>query len=282
MRLLDTHVHVWDASRLSYPWLAGAALAASYAPADIDRGEGLTTRMVFVEADAAPLDALGEARWVAGSGDAWPELAGIVAAADLRSADLAGRLDALAGVERVVGVRHLLQDEPAESWRPDALAAGLAELGRRGLTFDACVRHPQLPALADLLERAPATKVVLDHVGKPPVDLGVDSLPGRAWADAVKRLALLPHVHVKLSGLAAESADPAAYDRNADAFVAVAVEAFGPERAMIGSDWPVSAKLGAGTTLRAWVDRVRRATAATPAEWALLAERSGERFYGLS
>ncbi|WP_165310650.1 amidohydrolase family protein [Microbacterium protaetiae] len=279
MTLLDSHVHVWDAAVFDYPWLDTApALPRQALPDDIDRADGLSTRMIFVEADRARDQGLLEAQWV--DATAWPELAGIVAFADLAASD-ARLFDELSAIDRVVGVRHPLQNAPTHTWDVPALAAGLHELARRGLTFDACVRHTQLAALAELLERAPEAHIVLDHLGKPPIDAGLDSAAGRAWHDAVRRIAALPHAHVKLSGLAAEARDAAAYGQHADAFLAAGVDAFGADRAMIGSDWPVSARTGVGTTLTDWVTRIRHATGASDAEWVLLTEGTAATFYGV-
>ena len=279
--LLDTHVHVWDTAALDHPWLDGPPLPPRCLPGDVDRAGGRTTRMVFVEADPGSGLGVAEARWVAGLD--WPELAGIVAHVDPGAGDeLVPALDELGGIGRVVGVRRVLQGAPADTWPADALADGLRELGRRGLTFDACVRATQLEALADLLERVPGTAVVLDHLGKPPVDAGIDSPAGRAWTAGIARVAALDHVHVKLSGLAAEAKDATSYAAHADAFLDAALTAFGPDRAMIGSDWPVSARMGAGTTTAAWADRVQRATGATGADWTGIAEGNGARFYALA
>lgn len=280
--LLDTHVHVWGGSTIAYPWLAEVPdLGRVCAPHQIDRADALTTRMVAVEADAAPTDRLSEAQWIAGLQNEWPELAAIVAGVDL-GGDVPRQLDALSQIDLVVGVRHQLQSEPAESWRVDAISAGLAELARRGWTFDACVRHRQLPAFLEIARSSPGSKIVIDHLGKPPVDAGIASAEGLAWKDSIQRLAELPNVTVKISGLAAESTDEASFDANADAFIAAAVEAFGVERSMIGSDWPVSAVLGGRSTTSGWVERVRRAVSPTPEEWDLLAGGVGERFYGLA
>lgn len=280
--LLDTHVHVWGASSIDYPWLAEVPpLDRVCAPHQIDRAGALTTRMVAVEADAAPADRLSEAQWIAGLADEWPELAAIVAGVDLRD-DLPRQLDALSRIDLVVGVRHQLQSEPVATWRIETITAGMAELARRGWAFDACVRHSQLPALVEIARSSPETRIVIDHLGKPPVDAGIASAEGVAWRGAIRRLAELPQVHVKISGLAAESVDEASFDAHADDFIAAAVEAFGVERSMIGSDWPVSAMLGGKSTLSGWVERIRRAVSPTPAEWDLLAAGAGEKFYGLA
>lgn len=278
MTLLDSHVHVWDPATIDYPWLAEAAIMpTSCGPTDTDDADGAVSGVIVVEADAAPADALAEARWLAGLD--WPKRRGIVAAARLDDPRLGEHLDALADLDGVVGVRHLLQDLNADDWPTGALATGLAELARRGLTFDACVRHEHLPALAALLERVPDAAVVLDHLGKPPVDAGLTSPVGQAWASAIERLARLPRLHVKLSGLAAESADPARYASHAPEFVTAGVAAFGTSRAMIGSDWPVSARAGVGTTLTDWLALAEAAVSPTPVEAEQLRSGTAQAFY---
>lgn len=281
MGVIDAHVHIWDTQRFDYPWLAGLpALNAPMLPVDVDRAGGRVTGMVFVQADCTPESSLDEARWVSGAD--WPELAGIVAAANLHDeAGLPRHLDALAEIPGIVGIRHLLQGEPDSAFESAALRSGLGLLASRGLSFDACVRHDQLPRLVPLLSGLPELRVVLDHLGKPPIDEGIDSDAGRAWATAIDQLAALDSVTVKVSGLTAETRDAAALDRNAGAFIRHAVESFGADRAMIGSDWPVSAMLGTGGTLDAWIARVHDATGASATERTAIESTSAQSFYGL-
>ena len=277
--LVDSHLHVWDPARIDYPWLAGTAvLNRAFLPAQTDRAGGAATHAVFVQADCRPDQALSEARWVMSEADAWPELAAIVAAADLRAgAELDSHLDALtalgdAGARpdgrrvRVAGISHVLQGESDDALTcrvsADALVSGLRRLAERGFTFDICVRHRQLNTVIDLLERVPELPTVLDHVGKPSLDDGIESAQGRVWAAAIDRLSALPRARVKLSGLAAEASDRTTLDAHAQEFLVHALHAFGADRAMIGSDWPVSALTGAGTTLAGWRERVRLAAVA--------------------
>lgn len=287
--LVDAHVHVWNPALLRYPWLDGVpVLNRAFSPAEIDRADGATSRHVFVQAGCRADQALDEVHWVLGMADAWPELAAIVADADLRAGSaLPSHLDALVALNarggvRIAGVRHLLQDEPDDLLTDQdagaALVQGLRAVSERGLTFDVCVRHHQLHTVVELLEQVPELPVVLDHLGKPPVDAGIESSGGRTWADAITRLARLPLATVKLSGLAAEASGTAALDAHADGFLVHVLLAFGPERCMIGSDWPVSAHMGAGGTFASWRSRVRGVTAEGMAS---IEHGTATRFYGL-
>ena len=279
--IVDAHAHVWDTTRLSYPWLAGfEVLDRPLLPADLDRADGQVTAAIFIQAGCADEQSLDEARWVAGLGEAWPELAAIVAAADLLDPiALAAHLDALDALDGVVGIRHLLQGESPAVFADPALLDSLRLLAARGLTFDACITHSQLPALIGLLEQVPELDVVLDHLGKPPVDAGIGTGAGRAWAHGVTELAARPRTTVKISGLAAEASGTETFDANADAFIEHAVAAFGTSRAMLGSDWPVSRYLGAGGTFAAWIDRVHRVTGATGSDREQLDRGTALHFY---
>lgn len=279
--IVDAHAHVWDTSRLRYPWLAGLeVLDRPRLPADLDRADGRVTAAIFIQAGCAPEQSLAEARWVAGLGAEWPELAAIVAAADLLDPDaLEAHLDALDALGGVVGIRHLLQGESPAVFSDPVLLESLRLLAARGLTFDACITHSQLDDLVGLLDRVPELDVVLDHLGKPPVDAGIDTEAGRTWAQGITRLAARPATTVKVSGLSAEASGTETFAANADAFIEHAVTAFGASRAMLGSDWPVSRYLGAGGTFADWIDRVHRVTGATGSEREQLDRGTALRFY---
>ncbi len=273
MTLIDSHVHVWDPDRLSYSWLAESELDRAMLPPHVDRVATMPTQMIFVQASDG--DPLAEARWVDQLD--WPELVAIVAGADLtrQPEDIEAHLAALAEIPRVVGVRHLLQDTAVRDF--SAVREGLRILEHRGGTFDACIRHTQLPALIDLLDAVPDLTVVLDHLGKPPVDEGIDSPEGRRWSEQIGILAARPRTYVKLSGLAPESSDASAFGANVDAFIDRGLEAFGVQRAMIGSDWPVSAHFGVGGTFTGWAARVERLVGA--ADWAAIFSMTARSAY---
>jgi L-fuconolactonase len=272
-RIIDTHVHVWDPGVLDYGWLSGG-FDRAYLPADIPRRPHADVAMIFVEAGCD--DGLAEARWVAGLD--WPERVGIVAQADLSQGDaIAGRLDELAALDEVVGVRWNLQDEPIEAFESPALVAGLRRVAERELTFDACVRDHQLAALTRLIARVPELLVVVDHLGKP--DAARD--PDAVWRRNVLSLSARPNVSIKLSGVPPEADPERPVAAQAEPFLHAALEAFGPGRCMLGSDWPVSAATPHRVDPGEWFELVLASLGASADERAQLGWRTAAEFYGV-
>lgn len=273
--IVDSHVHVWDSRVLAYPWLEALPdLPRTVLPADLLTD--IAAAAIFVEADAEPGQAVREALWV--SSLEWPTLVGIVAAANLRARDLEKQLDALlTSCALLVGVRHILQAEPVDSIADQSLTAGLRHLGARGLTFDACVTHAQLDVLADLLDSVDETRVVIDHLGKPPVDAGLGSPEGQAWAHSIRRLSYREATFIKLSGLSVESRSAEAYAREAPEFLAFAADCFGVDRCMLGSDAPVSTQLGPGGSFSDWATQVNRVIGED--DWSAVSRTTAESFY---
>lgn len=251
MRVLDSHLHLWDPSFLDYSWLEGPLLArfaaeeiaAAVGSVDDERG------FVFVQADCAEEQYLDEISWVTSLASR-VGVRGIVAGARLdRGADTLDYLDAVAERPLVVGVRHLLQGEVDGFAGTSAFRDGAAALVARNLTFDACVRgEAQLRDVQALAAEMPELRVVLDHLGKPAVGVaGEPLLPTAQWSDAIAALAAHPQVFCKLSGLPAEAGGTWNAEQM-EPFFDVALEAFGPDRLMVGSDWPVSAVTASGWT----------------------------------
>lgn len=274
--LIDAHVHVWDPHRLRYDWLAGTALDRPRLPGDIDDAGGAVTHWVFVEADVTPDSALDEARWVAALD--WPGLAAMVVAADLEAPDAGERIDRAAGLPLVRGIRHLLQDLPSERLAAPALRRGLAEVARAGLVFDACVRWTQLDDLDRLLASCDGI-TVLDHLGKPPVDEGLRSDAGQAWLTSLRRLARHEQLTVKLSGLPAEASGAGTLRRHGPDLLRAALDLFGPERCLLGGDWPVSTGTDGRTTTAAWFGLVRDVVG--PHDWPQVAAGTARGVYGI-
>ena len=271
--LIDSHVHIWDPTVLDYTWLEGE-LDRAYLPAEYQAGAPATTGVIFVEAGAASKP--GEVAWAESLG--WQQLLGVVAHAPLESgSEVRDDLDALRAAGRTVGIRRLLQDEQLSFFEQPGLLEGLRTLAAAGLPFDACIRHHQLPALVALLAQVPELPVVLDHLAKPPVADGDDG----TWEKNLRRLAALPQVSVKLSGMPPELRADQEVETATPPWLEIALDAFGSERAMVGSDWPVSAVAPRRLPPGDWLSLVLDDLGASPAERDDLAWRSASRFYGV-
>jgi L-fuconolactonase len=277
-RLIDSHVHIWDPTALPYTWLEGE-LDRPYLPAEYQAAAPATTGVIFVE--AGPAVKTDEVAWAESLG--WPELLGVVAHAPLEQGGVvAAELAALREAGRTVGIRRLLQDEPLSFFEHPGLLEGLRTLASTGLPFDACIRHHHLPALTALLMKVPELPVVLDHLAKPPVATGDDG----TWERNIRALAALPNVSVKLSGMPPELSDDQLRDDQelvsaARPWLEVALDAFGADRAMVGSDWPVSSMLPRQLPPGQWLSIVLDELSASPAEREQLAWRTAARFYGV-
>lgn len=242
MRVIDSHLHLWDPDVLEYTWLEGP-YDARFAEAEIERdrlGEVAEEKAVFVQAETAEDRFLDEVRWVSELAARVGVLA-IVAGVRLdRGVDTITRLDELAAHPLVVGVRHNLQNEEDGLAVSTAFVTGAREVAARGWTFDACVRSTQLPDVARLAGAIPELRMVLDHLGKPEVGTAdAPRTPSVEWVRDLDELARHPQVFCKLSGLPAEAAGNWSREQ-LEPFLDVAADAFGVERLMWGSDWPVS------------------------------------------
>ncbi|WP_022883635.1 amidohydrolase family protein [Glaciibacter superstes] len=259
MRIIDSHLHVWDTDRLHYDWLGATPelkrpfgfreLAVDLA-GSIRQPDGY----VFVQADCRPGESLAEVDWVSSLAADHP-VAGIVAAAPLEDGDaVAARLDLLLERPLVVGVRRLLQSEPSGFALTSAFLAGAGHLAAQNLTFDACVSAGQLSDVTALADAVPGLRIVLDHLGKPAVaGSGTDRDARDTWHRNLAALAERPNVSCKLSGLPPQTGSADWTPELITPYLDAALELFGAERCMFGSDWPASSLQ---TTYPRWLDFV--------------------------
>jgi L-fuconolactonase len=268
-RVIDTHVHLWDATLLAYPWLASEpALGPRYGIADLGSEGDRLAGLVVVEAGCRPDLALAEVAWIRSLAARWPVIRGMVAQAPLERgpqglADLAGDRVGVGG--HVVGVRRNVQDEAPRFLVQDRFVAGVNALAELSLPFDACVREHQLRELAELADRAPTVVIVLDHLGKPDIRRHAAAAQPRsthAWFADLASLAQRENVVVKLSGLATEADHGQWRERDIEPYLTHAIEVFGPERCLYGSDWPVATL---ATTYQRWRSLIEAVIAVLPA-----------------
>ncbi len=238
--IVDSHVHLWDPKRIplrfgaDVPTLNRPHLIADY---DAARGDVAVEAMVFLECDVAVGRHLDEAAMVAEIAAGEPRLKAMVAHAPLEKGEaVAADLDALARFPLLRGIRRLLQGEAdLPAVLNDDFAAALNLLPRYNLHFEICVYHHQLGAIVDLVRRLPNVTFMLDHIAKPPIKAG----GLEPWRTRMAELAALPNVMCKLSGLITEADHASWQPADLRPYIDCVVDAFGFDRLVFGSDWPV-------------------------------------------
>ncbi len=176
-----------------------------------------------------------ETRWLLELAERHPFIAGVVGWVDLQAPGVDANLECLTRHPRLVGLRHIVQGEPDGFLERPAFLRGVACLERHGLTYDILVYPRQLPAAVTFARAFPRQRFVLDHLGKPDIRGTVS----REWRRHFDRLAELPNVCCKLSGLVTEADWTAWTPAHLRPCIDAALESFGPSRLMIASDWPV-------------------------------------------
>jgi L-fuconolactonase len=237
MMIIDAHQHYWLPSRGDYSWLAKAptALQRPFLPTDLyaEREAAGVTYSVLVQ--AAPSEA--ETRYLFQLARLDPSVIGVVGWVDMEAPDVGARIDALIhdGAGLLCGLRPMAQDMADPDWlAKPSLDHAFDCIQDCGLSFDALVGMPQLPALCRRLRRHPQLSVVLDHAGKPAISDGRFN----QWTTWIDELAQHASLHCKLSGLLTLLGEPMHEDA-IEPYVADLFAHFGAERLMWGSDWPV-------------------------------------------
>ena len=233
---IDSHQHFWIYDPEECAWIDDSMqrIARDFLPPDLKP-----------ELDALELDGcvvvhahqtIEHSRWLCELASQYDYVRGVVIWADLCSDSLDASLEELAAHPKVCGVRHLLQweEDPQFAVRPD-FVRGIERLADFGLAYDLCIFPTQLEACAQLAAKLPDQRFVLDHLGKP----YIAKAECDPWREQIRELAKNDNVFCKVSGMVTEAkwnewtvADFAPY-------LDTVLEAFGPERLMYGSDWPV-------------------------------------------
>jgi L-fuconolactonase len=234
---IDAHQHYWDPARGDYGWLTPelAPLYRVFGPADLAplRARAGVAQTVLVQ--AAP--SVEETRYLLEIARGEASVAGVVGWVPLLDANAPALIAELAREPKFKGVRPMLQDLPDDDWIANpALQAAIDALIEHDLAFDALIFTRHVDALEVFAKRFGALRIVVDHGAKPPICDG--NAGWHAWADGITRLARLPHLHCKLSGLATEAA-AGWTETTLRPYVDHLLAAFGPARLMWGSDWPV-------------------------------------------
>ncbi|WP_432584739.1 amidohydrolase family protein [Streptomyces sp. HD1123-B1] len=283
-RLVDAHHHVWNLDHRPQPWLDEpdhAPIRRSFGPDDLRSaatrwiaGRRLDTT-VLVQCVAS----VTETRELLALAARDALIGAVVGWADLTSPAIGDTLDGLRagpGGRYLRAVRHLVQGEPDPEWlqRP-SVESGLRAVLGRGLGYDILIRHHQLGQAISLAERLPELPLVLDHAGKPPLVRGELG----EWERRIRRLATYPQVRCKVSGLVTEADHQRWTLTDIRPVWDVLLSAFGPERLMFGSDWPVCVLAGGWNR---WAAAVEELLAhCSPDETAAILTGTATAFYRL-
>lgn len=236
---VDAHHHFWDPGLATYSFLTDelAAIRRRFGPDDLQpllEASGMD-RSVLVQTRSD----LGETREFLATAAATPFIAGVVGWADLTDrgvADAIAELRAGPGGRRLVGIRHQVHDESDPTWivRPDVVR-GISAVGAAGLPYDLLVRPREMPAALATVRALPAVRFVVDHLAKPPIA----TAGFQPWADRLRPFGALPNVWCKVSGLVTEADWATGRPEDLLPYVHHALDVFGPDRLIFGSDWPV-------------------------------------------
>jgi len=244
---IDAHQHFWQlaARKGAWPPPELALIYRDFHPDDLNAllAENGVSATVLVQ--SVPNEA--DTRFMLELANHHSFIGAVVGWTDLKAADAPERIAALAAHPKLRGLRPMLQDLDDNNWIDDpALAPAVDAMLRHGLCFDALVLPRHLPALLAFARRHPTLPIVIDHVAKP----AMDGASHAQWWDDMSKLAALPQVECKLSGMVTEAGAGWTVERLRP-YAHHVLQAFGPQRVMWGSDWPV---LTLASGYAAWID----------------------------
>jgi len=236
LMVIDAHQHFWRFDPVRDGWITEkmSAIRRDFLPGDLkpELDANGVDATIAVQADQSEA----ETEFLLGLAEGNRRIAGVVGWVDLRSPDVERRLEHFERFEKLRGVRHVAQGEPDDRFlvRPD-FVRGVAHLKQFQLTYDILIYPRQIPAAIELVRKLPGQKFVVDHLAKPEIK----ARKIEPWAAQIRELAASPNVNCKISGMVTEADWKNWMAGDFEEYLDVVFEAFGPDRVMFGSDWPV-------------------------------------------
>ena len=236
MPVIDAHHHLWNYDTEDYAWIGPEmnVLRRDFMPADlhIEMQQAGVDGAIAVQARQT----LQETEWLLSLAAPNDFMRGVVGWAPLIDTAVSDDLERLAAQPKLKGIRHVLQDEPDDFYmlRND-FNAGISQLRRFNLVYDVLVFERHLPQTIQFVDRHPDQLFVIDHIAKPRIREGV-LLP---WRENLKELARRNNCFCKLSGVLTEADWQGWRPEGIRPYLDAALDAFGPNRCLFGSDWPV-------------------------------------------
>lgn len=233
---IDAHHHLWKYDEKEYGWIGPGmeTLARDFLPSDL-RAEMKTSGIAGSVAVQAQ-QSVEETEWLLKLAEESEFIRGVVGWAPIASAEFAKRVETWSGRKKLKGLRHVVQDEPDDEFLlGNEFNAGISALAGSKLVYDILIFERQLPAAIKFVDRHPNQIFVLDHIAKPRIKDGILE----PWRANLFEMARRGNVCCKLSGMVTEANVATWTKADLQPYFDAAVEAFGPARLMVGSDWPV-------------------------------------------
>ncbi|CAG7626298.1 hypothetical protein PAESOLCIP111_02815 [Paenibacillus solanacearum] len=233
---IDSHQHFWRLDRGDYDWITPemTAIYRDFLPQDLEAhldANGIDKSIVV---QAAPT--LGDTEFMLGLADRSDRIAGVVGWIDLAGADYRQQLETFRSHPKFAGFRVMIQElERAEDVLEPAFVEALRYAAAEDVPVDLLLRSGQLPAVLQLLEQVPGLRGVIDHLAKPEIASG----QWDPWSPQMVQAASHKNIYCKLSGMVTEADARSWKPEQFVRYVRHIVQAFGPDRVMFGSDWPV-------------------------------------------
>ena len=257
---IDAHQHFWHYDPQRHAWIDDRmqALRRDFLPRDLApilQRNGMDG-CIAVQADQSEA----ETDFLLEQSRQYAFIKAVVGWIDLRSEAIRERLDHYQQYPKLKGFRHVVQDEPDPGFllRED-VRKGIEAVGEYGYTYDLLVFPKQLKAALQTVRALPQQQFVLDHIAKPAIAAG----KLESWRTLIQELAALPNVYCKVSGLVTEARWADWQYEDFVPYLQVVTEAFGPDRLLFGSDWPVCLLAADYERMKAIVDRYTRDWSAT-------------------
>jgi L-fuconolactonase len=233
--VIDAHQHFWRFNPVRDAWITEemSAIRRDFLPGDLapELDACGVDATVAVQADQSEA----ETEFLLGLAEGNPRIAGVVGWVDLRSTDVERRLEHFSRFEKFRGVRHVAQAEADDFLVRSDFVRGVRQLARFGLTYDILIYPRQLPAAIELVRKVPEQRFVVDHLAKPEIKAGKIE----PWAGLIREIAASPNVYCKVSGMVTEADWKGWKAEDFGPYMDVVFDAFGAQRLMFGSDWPV-------------------------------------------
>jgi len=274
---IDTHQHFWQYNDRDYGWMGAGMekLKCDRLPGDL--APLLEKNGIDGTITVQARQCIEETEWLLQLADENPFIKGVVGWVDLRSPQLELQLERFCYHPRLRGVRHVVHDEPDDKFMMrDDFVRGIGKLNRYGLTYDLLLFAKHLPVACELVGKFPEQTFVLDHISKP----FIKDRKMEPWDSDIRHLGSFGNVSCKLSGMVTEADWHNWKPEDFKPYMDIILEAFGANRIMVGSDWPVCTVAGEyEEVMRIATDYAEELSAD---EQAAIWAENGKRIYQLS